>query len=116
MKVVGVACSTKTAFLTLAIDGSVARAPVERIDVAYQYEASTELEATLEEVGRAWAQIKPDLVVLLKAESMVRWSYDEIAPRVALETLIRLAAVKLRPRSRSTCWRVLRFARDSAYL
>jgi hypothetical protein len=65
----------------------------ERVDVASLFEASTELEATLNEVGRVIAQVKPDLVTVLLPEYYTA-SYAEIAPHVALETLVRLAAVR----------------------
>jgi hypothetical protein len=93
VKVVGVTCSAKTALLTGVENGSVIPMDVQKIDVAYQYEASREFVATQREVERGLAQPQPDLVVLLKPELMVRWTYDAVAPRVALETLVRLAAV-----------------------
>jgi len=95
MKVVGVTCSTKTALFSLVEDGRVVTAPVERVEVASLHEASEELEATLSELGRVYAQFKPDLVVLLMPEqSRFKKTYQEIAPRIALETLVRLAAVR----------------------
>lgn len=96
MKVVGVTCSANTALLAGVVDGRVVRLPVEKIEVAHQYEASSELEETQEEIGRVYAQIEPELVVVLKPEPTARWGYDAIAPRVALETLLRLAAVEAR--------------------
>jgi hypothetical protein len=71
-------------------------APVHRIEVAALSEASVELEATLDEVGRALSQIGPDLIVLVLPEQSPRfkYTYNQIAPRVTLETLIRLAAVR----------------------
>lgn len=84
------------AFLTAVEDGQVVAAPVYRIEVASLSEASAELEATLEEIGRALSQIKPDAVVLLLPEQTPRFkhTYTQLAPRVTLETLFRLAAVR----------------------
>jgi hypothetical protein len=93
VKVVGVTCSAKTALLAAVENGGVIPIDVQKIDVGYQYEASREFVATQREVERGIAQVQPDLVVLLKPELMVRWTYDAVAPRVALETLVRLAAV-----------------------
>lgn len=92
----GVTCSTSTALLSVVRDGEVVDAPVQKIDVGSLLEASAELEATLDELGRALSQIKPGLVVLLLPEQSPRnkRTYAEIAPRVALETLVRLAAVR----------------------
>jgi hypothetical protein len=84
MKVVGVTCSTKTALFSVVEEGRVVVAPVERVDVASLHEASEELESTLAELGRALAQIKPELVVLLMPEqSRFKRTYQEIAPRCA---------------------------------
>jgi hypothetical protein len=76
-------------------DGKVVETPVNRIDVGAVHEASEELRSTLEEIGRALAQIRPRLVVLLLPEPSNRFKYThgQIAPRIALETLVRLAAV-----------------------
>jgi hypothetical protein len=95
VKVVGVTCSTKSALFSLVENGEVVDTPVERVEVGSLHEASQELEATLAETGRTFAQLKPDLVVLLMPEqSRFRRTYQEIAPRVTLETLVRLAAVR----------------------
>lgn len=95
MKVLGVTCSTKTAFLSVVDGDMVVVAPVDRLDVASLHEASAELLATLDDVSRALAQIKPDLVVLLLPEqSRFKRPYAEVAARASLETLVRLACAK----------------------
>ncbi len=95
MRALGITCNPRTAYLTLAIDGAIEEALVERVEVAAQYEASVELLSTLDEVKRALAQLRPDTVMLLMPEqSRHKRTYQEIAPRVALETLVRLAAVQ----------------------
>jgi hypothetical protein len=95
MRSVGVTCTPRIAYLTLAIDGAIAEAPVERVEVAAQYESSEELLSTLDEIKRAFGQLRPDLVVLLMPEQgRHKRTYQEIAPRVALETLVRIAAVQ----------------------
>ncbi|MGP0101702.1 MAG: hypothetical protein ACLPUT_08795 [Solirubrobacteraceae bacterium] len=91
----GVTCNPHTAYLTLAIDGAITQAVVERVEVAAQYEASVELLSTLEEIRRALGQLQPDRIAVLMPEQGGRKrSYLEIAPRVTLETLIRIAAVQ----------------------
>jgi hypothetical protein len=96
VKVLGVTCSTGTALLSVVEDGEVVDATVQRVQVASLLEASAELESMLDEIGRALAQTKPDLVVLLLPEQSPRHkrTYQEIAPRAALETLVRLASVR----------------------
>jgi hypothetical protein len=92
---VGVTCTPHVAYLSLAINGAIAEAPVERVEVAAQYESSEELLSTLDEIKRALGQLRPDVVVLLMPEqSRHKRTYQEIAPRVALETLVRIAAVQ----------------------
>lgn len=93
--VLGVTCSNRSALLSVVTTGEVVDAPVNRIQVALIHEASEELVATLDEIGRALAQVKPELVVLLLPEqSRFKWTYTQIAQRVALETLVRLASVR----------------------
>jgi hypothetical protein len=94
---VGVTCTPHLAYLTLAIDGAVAETPVERVEVAAQYESSEELVSTLNEIKRALGQLQPDRIVLLMPEQgRHKRTYQELAPRVALETLVRVAAVQER--------------------
>ena len=70
-------------------------APVARIEVASQYEASAELLSTLEEIKRALAQLRPDrMALLLPEQGRHKRTYPELAPRVTLETLVRIAAVQ----------------------
>jgi hypothetical protein len=93
VKVLGVTCTGTSVFFAVSNAGEVLSGPPERVDVASLYDASTELEATLTEVGRVIAQVRPDLVTVLMPE-YYKASYAEIAPRAALETLVRLAAVR----------------------
>ena len=50
---VGVRCTPHIVYLTLAVDGVIAEAPVERVVVGAQYEPSEELLSTLNEIKRA---------------------------------------------------------------
>lgn len=76
-------------------DGEVVDASVQKVDVAALHEASAELEATLDELGRTLSELHPDhVVVLMPEQSRFKKTYTEIAPRVALETLLRIAAVR----------------------
>jgi hypothetical protein len=94
MRVLGVTCSPKSAFLSLAEDQAIVAAGVSRIDVASQYEASEEMLSTLDEIRRALEGLRPDRVVVLKPELNQRMTYDQFGPRIALETLVRLATVQ----------------------
>lgn len=94
--VLGVACSGSTALLTAVEAGQVLEAPLYRIQPANLSEASAELEATLNEIGRALTQLRPASIVLLLPEQSPKHkhAYSQIAPRVTMETLVRLAAVR----------------------
>jgi hypothetical protein len=95
VRTLGVTCTPRIAYLTLAVDGVITEASVERVEVAAQYESSAELLSTLEEIKRALGQLRPDAIALLMPEQGGRKrTYPEIAPRVALETLIRNGAVQ----------------------
>jgi hypothetical protein len=94
MRVLGVTCSPKTAFLSIAEDQEIVETSVSSIDVAAQYEASEEMLATLDEIRRVLNELRPERVIVLKPEPNTRMTYDQVAPRVALETLFRLAAVQ----------------------
>lgn len=90
----GVTCTPRSAFLAVSEEGVIVEEPLGRIDVASLYEASAELVSTMEEIRRAYDELRPDRVVILKPETNRRVQYDEVAPRVALETLFRVAAVR----------------------
>jgi hypothetical protein len=74
---------------------AIAEAPVERVEVGAPYESSEELLSTLDEIKRAFGQLRSDVVVrLMPEQSRHKRTYQEIAPRVTLETLVRIAAVQ----------------------
>jgi hypothetical protein len=93
MKVLGVTCSS-TSILCAVTEDTVVDGSVEQIEVGSLYEASEELEATLAEISRTLAAVKPDLVTILLPEATYKATHRELAPRVALETLIRLGGVR----------------------
>jgi hypothetical protein len=96
MRTVGISCTPHTACVAVAVDGEIIDGAVERIEVASLYEASQELLSTLDEVKRALGQLAPDAIALLMPEQgPSRRTYHEIVPRVAFETLIRIAAVQM---------------------
>jgi hypothetical protein len=94
--ILGVTCSTQCALLAGVEGGQIVETPVNRIEVGAIHEASDDLESTLEEIGRALAQIRPSLVVLLLPEPSKHFksTHSQLAPRITLETLVRLAAVR----------------------
>jgi hypothetical protein len=96
VNVLGVNCSTHCAYLALAVDGELADGHVEYLDAPTLDESSHELASVLDELGRAMNEVKADKVVLLKPEGgpTPKKTYAAFVPRIALETLVRLAAVQ----------------------
>jgi hypothetical protein len=96
VNVLGVNCSTHCAFLAVAVDGKLADGHVEYIDAPTLDESSHELASVLDELGRAMNEVKADKVVLLKPEGgpTPKKTHGAFVPRIALETLVRLAAVQ----------------------
>lgn len=95
MNVLGVNCSTHGAFLAVAVDGVLNVAGIEYIDTPTLADSSDELASVLEELSRIINEVQADKVVLLKPEGgrMPKRTHGEFVPRIALETLTRLAAV-----------------------
>lgn len=96
MIVLGVNCSTRCAFLAVAVDGELGEGHVEYIDAPNLAESSEELMSVLDELIRVINEVKADKVVLLKPEGgpTPKKTHAAFVPRIALETLARLAAVE----------------------
>lgn len=96
MKVLGVNCSTHCAFLAVAVDGELGDRHVEYIEAPTLADSSEELASVLEEIGRVINEVEADKVVLLKPEGgpTPKKSHAAFVPRIALETIVRLAAVQ----------------------
>jgi hypothetical protein len=96
VNVLGVNCSTNSAYLAVAVDGALADGHVEHIDAPTLAESSEELASVLDEVSRVIGEVEADKVVLLKPEGGPRpkRTHTAFVPRIALETLVRLAAVQ----------------------
>jgi hypothetical protein len=96
VNVLGVNCSTHGAFLAVAIEGELSADHVEYIDAPNLAESSEELKSVLDELSRIINEVKADKVVLLKPEAgpIPKRTHAAFVPRIALETLVRLAAVE----------------------
>lgn len=96
VRALGVSCSTSTAYLSLSVDGEIVAEMPLKVEVGSLLEASVELAATMDEFSRAYGRLRPARVALLLPEHTPTFkrTYREIAPRAALETLARLAAVR----------------------
>jgi hypothetical protein len=96
MTVLGVNCTTHCAFFAVAVDGELSTGPVEYIEAPNLAESSEELKSILDELTRVIKEVKADKVVLLKPEGgrTPKKTHAAFVPRIALETLVRLAAVE----------------------
>jgi hypothetical protein len=96
VNVLGVNCSTHCAYLAVAVDRELSEGHVEYIDAPTLAESSEELASVLDEVSRVIGEVDADKVVLLKPEGgpMPKRTHGAFVPRIALETLVRLAAVQ----------------------
>lgn len=96
MRIAGFSCTPRQAYVAVSNDGIIEESSVERLDVAAQHEASQELLATRDDVRRLIREVEASKVVLLQPEERQPRNpgYQELVPRIALETVIRLAAVE----------------------
>jgi hypothetical protein len=96
MRSLGIACTPRYAYLAVAADGELEEADPERIEVAAQHEASAELLSMRDDARRALRQLDVQGVGLLMPEERPRKKpgYHDLMPRIALETMVRIAAVE----------------------
>jgi hypothetical protein len=96
MVVLGINCSTDCAYLAVVEGGEVRAGAVELVAAPALGQSSDQLEAVLEDLKRALGEVGAEKVVLLKPEGggMAKRTHSEHVPRIALETLVRLAAVE----------------------
>jgi hypothetical protein len=93
-RMLGVACSKEEVFLAVSSDGSLVADKHEKLATAKVLEETERLQAMYDDVGRMLAEVRPDRVQILMPEPTYKDSYVRIAPRVTLETLVRLACVR----------------------
>lgn len=77
--------------LAVAEDGEVVHSSCEKLSGSGLLEASDRLEAVRRDVVRVLEELAPDEVRILMPEQRYEASYPQMAPRVALETVVRLA-------------------------
>lgn len=96
MRVLGVQCTSKFAFLSVADGGEVVERGPQRLAPAQSTDEDQALWETLDTFGHALDEIKPDRICLLLPGTgeNARQSHGYWAPRVELETLVRMAAAR----------------------
>jgi hypothetical protein len=96
MRVLGVQCTSKFAFLSVVEDGQVIERGPERLALAQSTDEDRALWETLSTFETALEEISPDCVHLLgpgTGENAKR-TFQAWAPRAELESLLRMAAAK----------------------
>lgn len=97
-RALGVNCSSKYTFLAVVEDGRVLDGFPERLEPP-SAEASERLDGFFEEFARVLVSVQPKQVGLVQPELNPRFrpAYSTLEPRIAMETLVRLATVRARP-------------------
>jgi hypothetical protein len=96
MRVLGVQCTAKHAFFSVVEAGEVIELGPPRVAAAQSTDADAALWETLGTFGDVLDEVKPDRVALLLpgTGSNADASHSVWAPRIQLETLLRMAAAK----------------------
>jgi hypothetical protein len=92
-RALGVWCKPAEIMLAVVEDGELLEAQYERLQAPSVLEETEQLKGQFDAVGRVLDDIRPDVVRVLLPEQTYKGSYASLAPRAALETLVRLAAV-----------------------
>src|SRR5438128_2470209 len=90
----GIECKKQEVYLALADDGELLDEEPQRLQVPAVHEETARLRAFLADFGRVLTETKPDAVRILQPEQVYEARYTELAPKAALETLVRLACVE----------------------
>jgi hypothetical protein len=90
-RALGVACSKDTIYLAVAEDGKLVADPADKLDAAKVLEETERLKAMVSDVTQMLLEVRADRVRVLMPEPTYTDSYAHIAPRAALETVVRLA-------------------------
>jgi hypothetical protein len=80
--------------LAVAEGGKLVEDPHERVRAAALLEATERLRAVQDDLRRVLAEVAPDQVRILMPEQTYKGSYGQIAPRAALETVVRLSCAE----------------------
>lgn len=91
VRALGVECKKQEVYLAFAEDGELVDEGPQRLQVPAVHEETLRLQSFLDDFRRLLAEKRPDIVRILQPESIYEAKYSELAPRAALETLIRLA-------------------------
>ena len=95
MRTLGVNCDRRRAYLAVAEDGAVADGYPAKLEPPSGLDQGERLLEFIDDVARALTQIGPDRVALLLPEaSGPGASHSRLAPRVMIETLVRVGTAR----------------------
>jgi hypothetical protein len=94
-RVLGIASKKDQILIAIADNGAVVNdADHDRIQVARGQDDAGRLLAFMDDVKRQLVEVHPDRVRILKPEGNHTPGYDESAPKLALETIVRLCCAQ----------------------
>lgn len=93
-KVLGVSCTQSDILLAVAKDQEILCGYPQKIEAAELLEASERLQGLLDRIERMLDEVSPSIVRVLMPEQTHKAAYSAMVARAAMETLVRLAAVK----------------------
>jgi hypothetical protein len=88
----GVSCRSREVHLALAVDGHLELREPQRLEVPTLFEQTEGLLSFIEDARQVLRAFKPDLLRVVRPAPNVQESYPRLGPKVALETLVRVAA------------------------
>jgi hypothetical protein len=98
MRVLGVHCKSDTAYLAVVEDGTLIDDPHQRMTAPAAFESTERLVALMADVERLVTELGLDTVSLLQPPppkpGTPKPSYSVVAPRVAIETVVRVGAAR----------------------
>jgi hypothetical protein len=92
-RILGIECKKQEVYLALAQDGVIHDVEPQRLEVPAVHEENARLRSFVNDFGRVLAEQTPDAVHIIQPETIYAATYSELAPKAALETLIRLACL-----------------------
>ena len=93
-RTLGASCKAEEVFLAVAADGALVADAHEKLVLSAGVDENARVDSALRDIKRTLTEVAPDRVRVLLPEQTYKNSYGRIAPRVTLETLIRVACAE----------------------
>jgi hypothetical protein len=95
-RALGIWCKKQEVMLAQADDGALVIANPQRLEAPPILEDAERLPGFLASFRHVLAEVQPDVVRILQPEQTYKAPYSEFAPKITLETLVRLACQEAR--------------------